>query len=188
VLANRIFTSLIAVLLMATLGFGLSACGSSDAQTIDFGAGIDPNKPAPRGRPYPCPATPPEQRALCSTRDLSCEYDQGTCLCAPDPMGTFGALAWNCPFDAAATACPETQPEPDSMCTPLLDAADCSYGRQTACHCAGEAQTWACWDPANCPKQQPDDASACDPIGSSCHYASKRCECFARGWQCADAR
>ncbi|HET6332911.1 MAG TPA: hypothetical protein VFG30_06835 [Polyangiales bacterium] len=156
--------------------------------SIDFGEGIDPSKPAPRGRPYPCPPqTPPEPRSMCTTRDLSCEYPKGTCVCQQDPMGTFGSLAWNCPFDAPATMCPESRPATDTPCTSLLDAADCVYSQNVACHCSGETQGWACWDPHDCPKNEPKDDAACDPVGMSCGYDETTCECFARGWQCTDA-
>lgn len=164
----------------------LSACGSSD-NSIDFGAGMDPSKPAPRGRPYPCPGAAPEPRSVCTTRGLSCEYSQGTCICAADPLGAFGALAWNCPFDASGAICPDALPEADSPCTSLLDAAPCSYGQHVACHCSGETQAWACWDPANCPNKRPAANAACGPIGLWCAYDDTSCECFGNGFQCADA-
>jgi hypothetical protein len=101
-------------------------------------------------------------------------------------MGMFGALAWNCPVDAATKMCPTLQPEPNSMCTSLLGATDCSYGRLVACNCGGEAQAWACWDPADCPDKRPADESQCDLPGMACRYGSARCECFSGGWQCQD--
>jgi hypothetical protein len=187
VLRHRILGPRISAWLLATtLCSALAACGSN-TKSIDFGAGADPAKPAPRGRPYPCPETPPETNALCSTRDLSCEYDDGTCLCTANVMGMFGALAWNCPDDAAAKMCPPLQPEPNSTCTSLLGAADCSYGRQVACNCGGETQTWVCWNPADCPSDRPDDESQCNPLGMACRYDGATCECFTPGWQCHDA-
>jgi hypothetical protein len=190
VLGHRILRAqIVAVWLLAsTLCSGLNACGSDDSKSIDFGAGADPAQPAPRGRPYPCPESRPEHRAACSTRDLSCEYDDGTCTCTADVMGMFGALAWNCPADPAAKMCPTEQPEAESACTSLLGAADCSYGRHVACICGGETQAWACWDPADCPKNQPQDASSCDLLGMACRYGSASCECLARGWQCEAGR
>jgi hypothetical protein len=179
----RFFASVTFALAIST---GIGAC-ASDPKSIDFGAGVDPSQPAPRGRPYPCPPEVPESQSICTTRDLSCTYDPGTCVCNADVTGMFGALAWNCPFDAPAESCPPTEPQPETACTSLLGAPDCSYGRQVACHCSGEAQTWACWDPANCPKGRPDDAAACDPVGMACRYAAKSCECYTAGWQCSDA-
>jgi hypothetical protein len=105
-------------------------------------------------------------------------------------MGPFGALAWDCPFDATATTaaiCPESQPDADAACTWLLDAADCKYSQRTACHCSAEMQTWVCFDPAECSKEPPSDDTACDRVGTSCRYERTSCECFTTGWQCTDA-
>lgn len=175
------------LLLWAALAASLSACGGSD-ESIDFANGSDPTKPAPRNRPYPCPPdTAPMPESMCTVPDLSCEYRQGTCKCGPDPMGTFGALAWSCTFSAPSETCPASQPEAGTACTSLLDAAACSYGLQVACHCSGETQTWACWDPADCSKGQPDDKAECDPVGMACPYPPSSCECFSSGWSCTKA-
>jgi hypothetical protein len=161
------------------------ACGSDDASD-DFG--IEMKKP-PRGRPYPCPEKPPRFGDVCSTRDLSCEYDEGTCLCTTDALGMFGALAWNCPFEPEVDRCPVTQPQAGSPCASLLGASGCGYGRRVACSCSSEMQTWACWDPDECPKDKPAEDSECgEPIGKSCFYSAAACECASTGWRCADVK
>lgn len=176
---------LAAWLLCAALSASVSGCGSDD-KSIDFGEGIDPAKPPPKNRPYPCPPQTPTPAAVCTVPDLSCEYSKGVCKCDPDPMGTFGALAWSCTFSAPAETCPDAQPEAGAPCSSLLDAAACSYGRQLTCHCSGETQSWACWDPADCPRERPDDDDACEAIGMACRYAAASCECFSHGWTCSN--
>lgn len=169
----------------ALLALFAISCGSGDDHAIDFNAAVDPTRPAPRGRPYPCPpTTAPDSGTLCSTRGLSCEYPRGVCTCDPDPNGAFGELAWICPFNSAPEMCPTAAPAPGSMCTALVSAMECAYGKSKACGCADELEMWTCWDPAQCPKGMPDNQSECDPVGMTCGYGASRCECLTTGWQC----
>lgn len=175
-----------AALFCGALFCGATACGGGE-DSMDLGAGTL-NRPAPRGRPYPCPPEAPESGAICSTRDLSCEYSAGTCVCASAATGPFGELAWNCPFAPETSTCPKEEPQAGSACTSLvLGSPECSYGRQVTCHCAGEAQAWACWDPGDCPKEYPQADSECDPVGMMCTYQAATCECFSSGWRCPEA-
>jgi hypothetical protein len=174
-----------AILLGLALLSSTPACGSDDT-SYDFS--VETKKP-PRGRPYPCPEKPPRFGDVCSTRALSCEYNEGTCVCTTDALGMFGALAWNCPFEPEANRCPVTQPQAGTACASLLGASNCGYGRNASCNCSSEMQTWACWDPDDCPKDRPDDGAECgEPIGKSCVYSAATCECGSDGWSCAETK
>jgi hypothetical protein len=95
-------------------------------------------------------------------------------------------LAWYCAsLEADDPVCPEAEPPPETQCTSLLNAATCTYGSNVACHCAQEAQTWACWNPADCPNRKPERDSTCASLGMTCGYGSDACECLSTGWRCA---
>ena len=160
----------------------LPACASSEGRSIDFGEG-SPDGRRPRDRPYPCPNYEPTAGAQCSTNELSCGYGDGACVCLRDPSGNFGQLVWTCNFGAATQGCPDSEPHTGASCTTLFGAPECEYTARL-CHCASEAQTWACWNPSDCPRREPDEAAECQLIGMTCEYSDVRCECFPDGWRC----
>jgi hypothetical protein len=184
-LAFLVYTraSLMRRLWILALAFGVAGCASSEGQSLDLGQDVTPDARRPRDRPYPCPHLQPMPRTICSTNELSCGYDGGTCVCVADPAGGFGALTWICDFGPAAEGCPETPPQRGTACTSLFGSPECDYDR-LRCHCATETQVWACWNPTDCERRAPDDASECAMVGMACEYADAGCECFTDGWRC----
>lgn len=168
--------------ILGALALGAIACGSSEGRSIDFGEGAGPPS-RPRDRPYPCPNVEPTPGSQCGTNALTCGYGDGSCQCVADPRGNFGTLAWSCDF-GPAEACPEAQPRPETACTTLFGAPECEYGPALTCHCASDAQVWACWNPADCARRRPAEQSACDLLGMTCRYADATCECQSEGWRC----
>ena len=169
--------------ILGSIACCVAACGSSEGRSIDFGAGAQ--APArTRDRPYPCPNVEPMAGTPCGTNELSCGYDDATCTCLADASGQFGTLIWSCDDGATANGCPAAQPQPAAACSTLFGAPECEYGSALACHCASEAQVWACWNPRDCARRQPAPGTECELVGMTCAYAAVSCECLADGWRC----
>jgi len=83
---------------------------------------------------------------------------------------------------SAFNRCPDAEPETGSACGQLRGT--CEYaGRE--CDCPAELSTWVCWDPAQCPTQQPAEQASCDTIGMGCSFGARSsCDCTAAGWDC----
>ena len=158
------------------------ACGSDDE-----GSKSAPNKGAAGSsaeRTPMCPANRPMDGETCSSRGLTCEFEMGDCTCNTNTMAAFGALLWDCPVDFRAQMCPATAPAPGGMCRTVF--GECPYGADKICDCADDTDTWACWNPADCPAMPPESQSACDPVGMECEYDDLMmdCDCTSQGWDC----
>jgi hypothetical protein len=124
-----------------------------------------------------CPAAQPAEQAACTLVGIECEYDGqgpggGDCECTE--------AGWDC----GGQFCPAAEPASASTCEP--GRGECMYGARI-CECLNDADTWACWDPADCPATQPAEQATCDPIGMECDYEAQGgndCDCTDTGWDC----
>jgi hypothetical protein len=102
----------------------LSGLWSCDSAAADGGVTADAGPMDER-----CPAGRPAEDSTCTMSDVSCTYDENTCLC---PAGT-----WQCnePVDMG---CPQSAPVDGSPCT---GTADCDF-LDLECECLSSA--WDC--------------------------------------------
>ena len=134
--------------------------------------------------PQGCPAQAPVEGVVCSGIDTQCNYAGMDCTCEAVGADDDVSAGWNC--RRAAQMCPAAVPANGSSCTP--GRGDCTIGA-TTCACPEETQTWACWDPADCPATLPDERAPCDLVAMECEYQNAQgngddCECTASGWDC----
>jgi hypothetical protein len=139
--------------------------------------------------PAGCPASAPSDGDACTMADLMCDYGMTDCMCE---TGNGGATEWNCSMGGGMMQmCPATEPANGGMC--VTGRGDCEFGTRI-CDCINDTDTWACWDPADCPANPPAEDSACPLVGMECPYGSgggqgggDECDCETTGWDCGGA-
>jgi hypothetical protein len=178
----------------------LASCGSDGEKSSsdDDGGGATPPPPgavadgggdAGRGpNALACPADPPNANSPCSLRGLECGYGARACSCeSPAPADP---TSWRCTTtqgNPMQTSCPAAEPMSGSACTDMRGS--CRFGARI-CDCVEDTNTWACWNPGDCPPMVPAEQAACTVVGMSCEYrgagggGGDECECEATGWDC----
>lgn len=86
--------------------------------------------------------------------------------------------------------CPMTEPSAGETC--MAAGGNCMFGTRI-CDCITPGDTWACWDPSECPTSVPAEQSSCPVVGMTCRVAGStmgpggnNCSCTATGWDCGN--
>jgi hypothetical protein len=79
--------------------------------------------------------------------------------------------------------CPMTEPSASESCMPA--AGNCMFGTRI-CDCIAPGNTWACWDPSQCPTAVPAEQSSCPVVGMTCRPMRGNCTCRDTGWDCGN--
>jgi hypothetical protein len=169
-------------------GTGTSGSGASGSGASGSGAGTGAGGASP-DNPAECPATAPADDDACTMDGLECAYGTTECDC----QGSFqdpSMMSWDCSMMGGGgemQMCPATEPTNGGECTP--GRGDCMFGTRI-CDCIRDSNTWACWDPADCPATPPENESPCDVVGMECEYGGgggpggDDCDCEESGWDC----
>jgi hypothetical protein len=80
--------------------------------------------------------------------------------------------------------CPMTEPGLGETC--VAARGNCMFGTRV-CDCITPGNTWACWDPGQCPTAVPAEQSSCPVVGMSCDpMRGESCTCRDNGWDCGN--